>query len=245
MDEDELYQQIRERFGVKPEKFSVLQEEIDIALQMEYFEFSRKQKSGIDPEYLGKSKDALFDPEFPQDEKKILLVQLASIDKIWAYRAIEEFTKLPDNELSKWAILALQESRMIIENSLLDENQVFISTGLGGKGSKLRYFIVLTANNQPEFTQIQQKIVEKEFDFVFKNYDSEIEEINFTENICTILTIIPLNVPLKKIFKEIVEECNQMGNFLNNDFIVTNVRKLTNGEIKKYLDNKKTSDNEK
>ena len=59
------------------------------------------------------------------------------------YRAIESFLEIAEEILHDWAVLALNESRMLLESKFLDESQVFISTGLGGKEEKFRYFVVL------------------------------------------------------------------------------------------------------
>ena len=162
---------------------------------------------------------------------------LASVEEVIAYRTIEKYLKNPEKELKSWAILALQESRMSLESSLLEENQVFISTGLGGKGRKLRYFIVLIHNNK-QVTHTQAKVVENEFDFIFKKYDSEIEKIEHTNNYTTLKALIPLNVPINLVLEKSIRECNQYGNFINEKYIITNVKALTLKEIKKYVDKK-------
>ncbi len=48
-------------------------------------------------------------------------------------------------------MLAFQENKMLLESSLLDENQILISTGLGGKGMKLRYFTVMQTFDRKGF----------------------------------------------------------------------------------------------
>ncbi len=64
------------------------------------------------------------------------------------YRAIESFIEEAEEALGFLGILALNESRMLLESKILDENQVFISTGLGGKDEKLRYFVVLMSRTK-------------------------------------------------------------------------------------------------
>ena len=158
MEEEDLFDKIQEMLGKLPEKLNILQEQIDINLQMEYFKAAQKNREKPVKNIIGK-KDLLFTGELTKAEKKWLLLQLASIDNVEAFRTIERFVKEGDPELREWAVLAFQESRMIIESSLLDENQVFISTGLGGKGSKLRYFIVLLSKNNQDFSEIDRKSV--------------------------------------------------------------------------------------
>ena len=165
-----------------------------------------------------------------------------TVDDIKIFRFIEKYVKNPDKELKDWAILALQESKMLIEGSLLDENQIFISTGLGGKNSKLRYSIVLILRNNNIFNNTQKKIIKNEFDFISKKHNSEIEEIIFEKKYSFILILIPLSQPIDKVLTAAISECNQYGDFLNENFIVTNVKKLSVNDMKESL-NKKTDDN--
>ena len=159
MEDENLYDKIKELFGNIPDNFSILEEEIDIDLQLEYFEFSRKHRNDIEREEILKHKDDVFIPILSSSSKKSLLVQLASIDDVEAYRTIEKYVSKPDTGLRDWAVLAFQESRMLLESKLLDENQVFISTGLGGKENKLRYFIVIMTKKNADFTDFQKDIV--------------------------------------------------------------------------------------
>jgi hypothetical protein len=67
---------------------------------------------------------------------------------------------------------------MLLQSKFLDENQVFISTGLGGKGSKLRYFVVLV-NSFDKYDKLQQKLIKTELDFFLKKHDAELEQVRF------------------------------------------------------------------
>jgi hypothetical protein len=239
MDDENIYDKIQQIFGSMPSNFSILEEKIDIELQMEYFEFSKNLKKSDDPDEILTNKNLLFEPSACLAEKKLMLVQLASIDNIDAYRTIEKYSKKPDKTLKGWTTLALQESRMLIESKLLDENQVFISTGLGGKGAKLRYFVVLITRENDDFSELQKKIIKNEFEFILKKYDSELEEINFSENLATLMAIVPLKISIKGVFKEAIEESNLYGDFMATNFIVTNVKILTFNEIRAFLDKQK------
>jgi hypothetical protein len=181
-------------------------------------------------------KELIFDGNIPEVERKNLFAQLASLEDVEAYRTIERYLKSASSGLRNWAILALQESRMLLESRLLDENQVFISTGLGGKGAKLRYFVVLIPRLAEPLTGLQQKIVRNEFEISLRKREAEIENLNFPGHYATLLVIIPLRVPLKEVFHEAIRECNQYGNFLRSNFIVTNVRELGLDEIEDFLE---------
>jgi hypothetical protein len=236
MEGENIYDKMQEIFGKVPGSFSILEEQIDIDLQMEYFEISRLVKKDLDEERVIGEKDEIFN--FGKDKRfrKALFAKLASLENVEAYRIIEKYLKEEHQELRNWAVLALQESRMLLESKLLEENQVFISTGLGGKGSKLRYFVVLILKKGDEFSELQKKIVRNEFELMLKKNDAEIEELEFMETFATLLAILPLKVSLKDVFREAIEECNQYGDFLKANFIVTNVRILNQQEIHDFLE---------
>jgi hypothetical protein len=242
-DHENIYDKIKELLGSLPNQLSVLEEKIDIELQLEYFETSKRIKKDFEADSILKDSLVLFDPGSFAEDKKILLVKIAALEKVEAYRLIEKFLKEDPGDLKNWAILALQENRMLLESRLLGENHVFISTGLGGKGEKLRYFIVLFGKEVADLSDLQKKIIRNEFEISLKKYKGEIEEIKFSGSMSTILALIPMNAIIKQIFSEAISECNLYGNFLFQNFIISNVKVLSFVEIRKYIESQKnTSD---
>ncbi len=233
MDEENIFDKIEELFGKKPDNFSIIEQQIDIKIQMDYFEKSKELKNKPpDTKEVLDEKECLFDEAIDMETKKMTLLRLASIDSVEAYRTIEHFIPNAEAEIKDWAFLALQESRSMIESSLLNESQIIISTGLGGKGKKLRYFTVLSSTENKEFSDLQKKLIEKELVFSLKKNDGELEKIEFIEHYATILSIVPIMVSIKNIIKSVVDECNQIGNFIAQKYIVTNVKEFTIDEIK-------------
>lgn len=47
--------------------------------------------------------------------------------------------------------------------------------------------------------------------------------------------MVPLKVALKDIFRSAIIECNQYGDFMKSNFIITNVKELNLGEIRDFL----------
>jgi hypothetical protein len=178
----------------------------------------------------------LNDPEIPVQDKKRILVSLATIDSVEAFRAIEKYFKAPDPELREWSILAYQESRMIIQSSLLDEQQVYISTGLGGKDQKLRYFAAFIGNDHVfEFSAIQQRLFRTELEFALSKNDGILEEMYFQEDLIITLLLLPVKSNIQSFFVDLINECNQYGDFIRQDVIITNVKRLTVEEIRQFI----------
>lgn len=239
MENENIYDKIRELLGNSSANFNILEEKIDIDLQMQYFEVSRGVKQKLDNEAVMKNSEDIFDLTIPEKIRMARFAELASIENVEAYRKIERYVRSDQKTLKEWAILALQESRMLLETRLLDENRIFISTGLGGKGSKLRYFVVLLLKPGKEFSDLNRKIVQTEVGVVLQKYKGEIEKIEFKGSYATLLVIMPLEVPIKEIFRESIKECNLFGNFLKINFIVTNVKELSKYEIDEFLKNQR------
>jgi hypothetical protein len=239
MEENEnIYDKLQELFGTSPGSFNVLQEQIDVDLQMKYFELSRRVKKELVPEVVMEESAKLFKENTGNDKKKELLARLASVEEVVAFRTIEKFYMSAPEDLKEWAALAFQESKMMLESKFLDENQVLISTGLGGKGMKLRYFVVILGENNQDFTDTQKRIIKNEFTYTLQKHNSEVEDLNFSESMATVMAIVPMNEPVKAVFEEAVGECNTYGNFLRENFIITNVKELSFQEIKDFLKSK-------
>lgn len=239
MDEDSIYDQLKELLSNAGGKYNILEEQIDVDLQVEFFELVNKLlKRKRKPENVIADAEKLFENDIDPDKKKKILAELSNMETAEAYRIIEKFIKIKSEELHHWAVLALQHSRISLETHLLDEQQVFISTGLGGSSSKLRYFIVGKLRTDEVFTDTQKKVVKNEFETIFNSFNSIIEELTFTESYFTILGLIPIETSIGEVIKKSIDESNQYGNFIHSDYLVTNVRVLEMNEIIGYFNKK-------
>ncbi|MFO7935599.1 MAG: hypothetical protein R6U78_16165 [Bacteroidales bacterium] len=239
MEEHEnLYEKIREMLGENPGSLSVLEHRIDMDLQVEYYECSRKVNAEMDEQWALDHIQYLREPGYSPQVKKNILARLATIERVECYRAIESYLEEAEESLRDWTLLSLNESRIQMESGLLGQNQVFISTGLGGKDHRLRYFVVLIARQRRKLTPTQKKVIRNEFEFVLNKYEAETEEIRFSDYLATILILLPIHHSLKTVFEEAIRECNHYGDFLRDHYIVTNVRALSFREIKDFIEQK-------
>jgi len=235
MENDNVYRRIQEFFGGLNNNFSLMEDPVDVAVQMNYFETSGRLRGNVKKEDMLAQNDKLFDPNVSADKKKILLVQMASVPSPEIFRVLESYAKNCDADMKEWAKLALQENRLLLESHLLDNRQVFISTGLGGKGHKLRYFVVLINKNNSDLKPFEQKVVQDEMSYALQKYDSELEKLNFMQNYTTMRVVVPISADMTRLFREGIDECNQFGNFLSTNFIVTNMKEMSEEEINEAL----------
>ena len=196
---------------------SILEEEVDIKVQKEYFEMvnllSKRTENyqKTSKQYLENIND-LYDDTIDPEIKKKMLVVLATLDDVSVYRAIENFSK-QDTPLKKWAIIALQQSRMLLQSTLLDDPGVFISTGLGGQGLLLRYFCVFFYRVPGDLPSFQQNTLKNEAETAINNAQGCIESTEFKGNYAVMLLLLPLKTELQPLFAVIIDECNLYGNF--------------------------------
>lgn len=236
-EDDNILARIREILGSSSTNFSILEHQVDIKVQMEYFEYSKSKGRADNIEKVLSNEHKLYDDDVSLDEKKALLVNLASIDQPEAYRILERYSAKATSELRDWAIMATQESRMLLETQLLDEQQVFISTGLGGKDGKLRYFIVAFSEDEMPFTPSQRKLIESEFSYSLRLNESEVEKLEFYDTYFTLVALVPLSVKVRLPFQKAIDECNSLGRFIKDAFIITNVKELDEFEIDEIIRN--------
>ena len=167
--------------------------------------------------------------------KRRLLALLAISRSVRAYRLLEEYAKEPDPAIANWAYMAAMEARLTLESELSDEKQIFISTGLGGRDDKLRYYVLLVCREPQGFLDYQRQVIEREFAYYLERQDCEIDEARFSDHYVELLLLMPMRVDIQALMNRVIDECNQYGNFLSRTYTVTNVKELTKEEIDEFV----------
>ena len=138
--------------------------------------------------------------------------------------------------MADWAYLALMEIQIALESDYSDERQIYISTGMGGKGTKLRFYVLLVSAGGKPFESYQRQVIEREFTYAFSQVDWEIESLHIADNYAELLLLIPIAGNIKKVMGDTIQECNEYGHFLSDRYNITNVKPLTEEEIQKILE---------
>ena len=219
------------------DSFGLMDDAVDLPIQQEYYKLSEAIDFGnIDYKEVLKESKKLFSENTPAETKKRILILLAHFGTAESYGIIEKYLKGAKENLRDWALLSLKECRMFLESDLLEVEGGFISTGLGGKDNKLRYYFIVSSKGGLTFSETHRNTLKREFETINQKYNCEIEEINFEPNYAMIRTLIPMDVAAGEVIEEGIRECNKMGEFLYFHYYVTNVKKATHEEILKYLD---------
>jgi hypothetical protein len=219
------------------DNFILIDEPIDLSTQEEYFRFSETiDFDNVDYKEVLTGSDKLFYKDTPIESKKKILILLAHLGTPESCRILEKYLKSSEANLRDWALLSLKECRMFLESVLLEEESGFISTGLGGKDNKLRYYFIVSSKDGLPFSETHQNTLKKGFETISHKYKSQIEEINFEVTYAMIGMLIPMDIAVGQIVEEGISECNKTGELLSLDYYVTNVGKPTYKEILNYLE---------
>ncbi|MDR2683656.1 MAG: hypothetical protein LBB64_07295 [Dysgonamonadaceae bacterium] len=214
----------------------VLETSVPVEKQLEYFKYSEKVREHSTDETVEEQIEALFSPVASYEETKYAMTFLAISGDVKAFRALENYSKEPKNELlNDWIAMSLLQARITLDTELSDEKQVFISTGLGGEGDKLRFYAFFRSEGLRPFSDYQRNLIEKEMAFHIRRHQGEVEEIRIEENYFSLVFLVGLQVDLRTVLLKAVEECNEYGNFIQTGFIVTNVKKFGPDEIRREL----------
>jgi hypothetical protein len=217
----------------------VIETNVPVEKQMEYFRFSeviRNDGDFRDGHLVEEQMKILTSDEASSAEIQYALTFLAVSGDVKAYRAIEAYNELHADDY--WSDLALMQAKITLETEFSDEKQVFISTGLGGKGSQLRFFAFFKSARKRIFSDYQRELIEKEVPYSIQKHQGTMEKIQITDNYFTVLFLINIQVDIKTMLEEALDECNQYGNFIDKGFVITNVKEFTEEEIQRELMNK-------
>ena len=236
--QEDVFKRFYESFQNMDGHFHILEHRVPVEQQMEYFKYSdqvRRELEGNDVDYDRFMAD-LQHEELPKEEKKRILSTLASSKQVRAYRLLEQYVQHPDPELVNWAYMALMESRITLESELSGEKQIYISTGLGGKGQKLRFYVLILSSEDIPFLDYQRQVIEKEFGYALSKADCDIERLTIDDRYVELVFLVPVKADIRKILENVIRECNLYGNFLSEIFTVTNVKELTPEEVNQIVE---------
>ncbi|MCX7986679.1 MAG: hypothetical protein N2662_07055 [Bacteroidales bacterium] len=232
---DEVFDNFQQFLESFKGDINILEGIVDVDVQLEYFEESKRQKNNPPLDDWEAQTHILFDPKTDIKDKKELLIRLASLEDVKAYRFLEKYYETASDEIKDWVRLAIQESRLLLQSKLLDQPQLLISTGLGGKDGKLRYFIALFHRTYQNYTPFQEKIIRNELDYIFQKQDVIIESMDFLGNYVSVVALFPLFSSVTEILENALREINQYGDFMHEKCIITNVRILSPNDINQIV----------
>ena len=236
--DDKKYRLLQESLGHLQGRFHILETSAPVEMQMDYFRYSERIKRSNNKPTTEKAIETLNNQDAPDEEKKYVMAVLAISGDVKAYRALETYIQHPGENLKDWAALSFLQAKMTLESEFSDEKHIFISTGLGGKGDMLRFYVFFKSKNLQPFSPYQIQLIEKEIPFSVHEAHGIIEELNVCNNYFYLLFLINIKSDIKNVLEKAIIECNQYGDFIDRSFIITNVKRFDEEDIKKELEGK-------
>lgn len=220
---------------------SVFEEGVSEELLIEFVKFlTEANPNDFISNDINKDIEELFDKDTSIENQKIILVKLSFSENVKAYRAIEKFSKIEENELHSWSLMILQQSRMIIEGSLSKEDRIYVVSEMGGKGNKIRHMGVFSLKNQEEkFSKYQTDLVQNELKYTLERNGNEIEDIKLYDTYITFIFLTPFDSKIIDILENVIFDCNEFGDFLNEDVFITTTKLENENDIKELIENSK------
>lgn len=226
------HDEIREFLENLPDTFDILKEGIDFQTQKEYLDYSHSFDFGeLTEAETNKLGNILFDKRATIEVKKKVLTLLAHLGTISSFRQIEKYNKQPDKELKLWAVLAMQECKMLLESFLTDESIGFISTGLGGLQDKLRYYLFVLPSLDRAFTSTQMGLIIGEFNLVARDLNCVIEKVDLSYTFVGLTVLVPMDVAVGSFIESGIKKSNECGDFVFEHYYVTNMEIPNESEI--------------
>ena len=217
--------EIKKILELIPNEFRVIENKINSKVIDEYYKIADSLENENLTEISQSQSTEL-------ESLKVLLVYLSEIGDVKSYRKIEEIIKNGKTDILEFSYVALKFARLNLENNLSDEPIGFISTELGGKGNKLRYYFVVKSKDEIQNNN-ESKIINELKNICIHN-DSELEEIENNGKYILVKILISMDYAIGNIIDELTNNCS----FLDKEYICNNVEKPKKEFIEKWIDNK-------
>lgn len=202
-----------------PDEFRIIEGQINREDMMEFHQMSQQlRKKPIANE---------GDTNYSDKEKLVILAKTGDVS---SYRKIEAFIQSGEQpELNGFAQVALKFARVKLESQLSDEPIGFISSGLGGKGNKLRYYFAITSAEK--INPKREQHITEELQLICKKTDSELESIENFGKYVLVKILVSMEHAIGLVIEALIEKCE----FADEGYFCTNVERPTEELIGRWI----------
>ncbi|MCH2044959.1 MAG: hypothetical protein MK212_12645 [Saprospiraceae bacterium] len=227
-EERNMYEQLQELLGQLSGGFKVIEHGFDPDL-VTFFQKTIEDIKKESTEDTVETIQERLDTETNIDVLKKYIAQLAQIGSVPALRTLESYEKTASEELISWVRLSLTQCRIKVESDLLDDPIGYITTGLGGKNNKIRYY--MAAKSVDPFTTGRVQFAYQEFRDVLKEWNGELESMENMGDYLLFRLLAPLNIIIPDMISEGIDRCG----FLDSQFWLSNMQKPTDEDLEEWL----------
>jgi len=220
------------------QKVCVIEQSVPLEQQKEYSELANnlsKEKHSFKDSDYERFRRELSSIDYTLEQKKRILTRLSLSKQVKAYRLLEYYAEIADEQLGNWVKIALIQSRIAIESELLGEHQVYISSGMGGKDGKLRFYLLIPTSTGLALQPWQRKLFKDEFKYRMAQHNCGVERVNINRYYADAVFLVPIKCNINQIIDGVVTECNTYGSFLAPIFTITNVKEPSKDEAKRLV----------
>lgn len=182
----------------------------------------------LDEAELLRQIDDLIIQELPNEVNlRRAFASLACTESITALRAIEQILPELSGVKREWALLAELQLRMAVMGDLLGERQVALSSGLGGLGTLIRINGILVSQGCLPWQNYQRELISAELAGYCQPIGGNVEEETWGECFYIFVLLVPYTCDIMTLLDDCIRQCNQYGQFIQKNCMVTNIQKLT------------------
>ena len=220
-------------FNGLPLNFRVMNIPLSMETQFEFMEVMQGLGERGKVENWREGEARLLSPDTPLEERKVLLAQLTTTDDVEVMRALERYAESCPDDIKGFAQMAAYQSKLFLEASLLGENQIVVASGLGGEGDKMRFFVALQSCKRKPLSAAQQRVVQQEVAYQLKQHNVVAESITFEGCYAKVLVLVPMRTGVHRLFQQCIDACNELGEFLEKNMVISTVKALNAEELDK------------
>jgi hypothetical protein len=184
---------------------------------------------------IEQSKKSLNDNNEDEVIKMKLLFLLGNFATKECFDILMAYISNPQSNQKEWALLALKDLQLSIENEVYEEGKDMIMSPMGGKGNMARYFIVIGSKHNKRLDTAAKKIITEDLFATTVNEFSQVEGIEFGINYVLFTILISFDIASQKVIDTFLDKISKEKGILKYHFFIVNTHKIMKAEIKKYL----------
>ncbi|MDR1021763.1 MAG: hypothetical protein LBL94_00565 [Prevotellaceae bacterium] len=215
-----------------PHKVKVINLQVDMKIQMEYFELLSEVFQGRNAEALAViPKENAFNLNLPLDYRKRMLAWLSSSEEVDMLRELEQYEKNCPDDVKGFVSMCVYQCRTNLESALLGEHHAVVASGMGGEGNKVRYFAALITLSGEAWNTTEQHLLREELKLASKALDAVVEQLEFSGKYAKMLILAPITLSPVAVIHSAKDASNALGDFISPQEVVTNVARLSDEEL--------------
>ena len=116
------------------------------------------------------------------------------------------------------------------------DSSTLISTGAGGEGKRLRYYVVVHMKKGRDISKRDAKTFVESLEAVAKKMDVIIEHVHFRKSFAVCSILIPIDLASGEFVEAGIASCKKELPYLCNSYFITNVKKPGEKEIEDFIE---------